>query len=59
MEEPIAPQVPILPETPKVMLSPEAFKLDVDFTQPKIDTQIKPKKLKKNSDGDGDQNLIH
>ena len=28
-KEPIAPQVPILPETPKVMLSPEAFKLDV------------------------------
>ena len=47
MEEPIAPQVPILPETPKVMLSPEAFKLDIDFTQPKIDTQIKPKKTEK------------
>ena len=46
-KEPIAPQVPILPETPKVMLSPEAFKLDVDLSQPQISTPVRPKKTEK------------
>ena len=42
-EEPVTPVLPKLPEAPKVMLSPESFKLDVDLSEP----EVLPKKAKK------------
>ena len=41
-QAPVAPLIPKPPEVPKVMLSPESFKLDVDLSQPKVT----PKKTK-------------
>ncbi len=41
---PVTPLIPELLEAPKVMLSPESFKLDVDLSQPKTQ-MIRPARL--------------
>ena len=41
----VAPILPRPPETPKVMLSPEAFKLDIDLSQSKPESKKKENKL--------------